>query len=109
VLVSSTHTTRAGTLGLWGRWPNGHNAGYLQKVRKACVDAVARRIATLGGTLRIGTADVNRQAELIGDSRLPKVIDSQLTAIQAKSDKGRPSSRGQHACIRKSSARRTSS
>lgn len=91
VLVSSTHT-HAGpdTLGLWG--PVGRTGvmpGYPEQVRTACVDAVrqahhdARR-----GTLRIGTADVNRQVELIGDSRLPKVIDSQLTAIQAKSDTG---------------------
>ncbi len=91
VLVSSTHT-HAGpdTLGLWGPvGRTGVSPGYLEKVRTACVDAVrqAHRDARRG-TLRIGTADVNRQTELIGDSRLPKVIDSQLTAIQAKSDKG---------------------
>ncbi len=91
VLISSTHT-HAGpdTLGLWG--PVGRTGvmpGYLQKVRAACVDAVrqAHRDARRG-TLRIGTADVNKQVELIGDSRLPKVIDSQLTVIQGKSEKG---------------------
>jgi hypothetical protein len=91
VLISSTHT-HAGpdTLGLWG--PVGRTGvmpGYLQRVRTACVDAVRQAHRdTRRGTLRIGTADVNRQVELIGDSRLPKVIDSQLTVIQAKSDKG---------------------
>lgn len=91
VLVSSTHT-HAGpdTLGLWGPvGRTGITPGYLDKVRTACVDAVrqAHRDARRG-TLRIGTADVNRPAELIGDSRLPKVIDSQLTVIQATNDSG---------------------
>lgn len=91
VLVSSTHT-HAGpdTLGLWGPvGRTGITPGYLDEVRTACVDAVRRAHRNARrGTLRIGTADVNRLAELIGDSRLPKVIDSQLTVIQATNDGG---------------------
>ncbi|MGQ9649826.1 MAG: neutral/alkaline non-lysosomal ceramidase N-terminal domain-containing protein [Phycisphaerae bacterium] len=91
VLVSSTHT-HAGpdTLGLWGPvGRTGITPGYLDRVRRACFDAVrqAHRDARRG-RLRIGTADVNRPAELIGDLRLPKVIDSQLTVIQATNDTG---------------------
>jgi len=91
VLVSSTHT-HAGpdTIGIWG--PVGRTGlipGYLARVRAACVEAVqtAHRKAKRA-TLRIATIDANAQATLIGDSRLPKVIDSNITVIQAKPKRG---------------------
>ncbi len=87
ILVSSTHT-HAGpdTLGIWGPFGRtGVTPGYLKQVRAGCVDAVHRAHQTARpGTLRIATADVNRVAELIGDSRKPIVIDSKLTVIQAR-------------------------
>lgn len=92
VLVSSTHT-HAGpdTLGLWGSTGRtGITPGYLQQVRAACVEAIRQAHGQARpGSLRIATADVNKYAELIGDSRQPGVIDSQMTVVQAASDAGK--------------------
>ncbi len=92
VLVSATHT-HAGpdTIGIWGPFGRtGLIPGHLAKVRAACVEAVqtAHKKAKRA-TLRIATADANAQATLIGDSRLPKVIDSKITVIQATPKRGR--------------------
>jgi hypothetical protein len=92
ILVSSTHT-HAGpdTLGIWGPvGRSGITPGYLKKVRASCVEAIRRAHRTARpGTLRIATADVNKTAELIGDSRRPIVIDSKLTVIQARDETGK--------------------
>jgi len=92
VLVCSTHTHAApDTLGLWGPiGRTGISPGYLERVRRACVDAVRQAHASArSAQLVIATADVNRSGELIGDSRLPKVIDSTMTIIQAREPSGR--------------------
>jgi hypothetical protein len=92
VLVSSTHT-HAGpdTIGIWG--PLGRTGlipGYLERVRGACVQAIREaHDSARPARLRIATADANKTAQLIGDSRLPRVIDSNLTIIQAKDEAGR--------------------
>ncbi len=92
VLVSSTHT-HAGpdTIGIWGPFgQTGITPGFLKQVRTGCVEAIRRaHQAARPATLRIATADVNAKAELVGDSRLPKVIDSRLTVIQATGTDGR--------------------
>lgn len=92
VLVCSTHT-HAGpdTLGLWGPiGRTGISPGYLERVRAACVESVRQAHASARpAQLVIATTDVNRSGELIGDSRLPKVIDSMMTVIQARESSGR--------------------
>ncbi|HOW69497.1 MAG TPA: neutral/alkaline non-lysosomal ceramidase N-terminal domain-containing protein [Phycisphaerae bacterium] len=92
VLVSSTHT-HAGpdTVGLWGPiGRTGVNAEHLKQVRAACVEVTRHAHAAMRpATLRIAHADVNEMAQLIGDSRQPIVIDSQLTVVQAKDETGR--------------------
>lgn len=92
VLIGCTHT-HAGpdSMGLWGTaTQSGVMPGYLDKVRAACIEAVRQAHRQREpAALRIATADVNAFAELIGDSRLPVVIDSKLTAIQATGAAGK--------------------
>ena len=92
VLVSSTHT-HAGpdTVGLWGPvGRTGVSAEHLKQVRTACVKAVREAHATMRpATVRIAHADANEKVQLIGDSRQPIVIDSQLTILQAKDEAGK--------------------
>ncbi len=92
VLVSSTHT-HAGpdSMGIWGPFGRtGIAPGFLERVRAGCVEAVRKAHRGMKrATLRIATADANERVTLIGDSRLPKAIDSKITIIQAKPGRGR--------------------
>lgn len=91
VLVSSTHT-HAGpdTLGLWGPvGRTGVNPDYLKQIRAACVRTIQDAHAAMRpATLHIAHADANEKTPLIGDSRQPIVIDSQLTVVQARDEAG---------------------
>ncbi len=86
VLVSTTHT-HAGpdSVGIWGPiGRTGITPGFLKKVRTSCVEAIRKaHAAAKPARLRIATADANQRAKLIKDSRLPVVIDSNMTVIQA--------------------------
>ncbi len=92
ILVSSTHT-HAGpdTVGIWG--PLGRTGvipGHIGTIRKAVVEAIKEAHDTArDATVKIATFDANKTVTLIGDSRLPKVLDSKVTVVQAKDAAGK--------------------
>jgi hypothetical protein len=92
ILVSSTHT-HAGpdTVGIWG--PIGRTGiipGHLKMIREKAVEAIRKaHESAKTAKLRIAQFDANETVQLIGDSRLPKVIDSRVTVIQAKEAGGK--------------------
>ncbi len=91
VLISSTHThASTDTVGIWGPYvKTGIQPGYLERVRKACIDAVSHACKSAKkAKLVIAQIDVNSFGHFIGDSRTPKVLDTTMTVIQARPLRG---------------------
>jgi hypothetical protein len=90
LVVSSTHDHEGpDTMGLWGRsrFSSGVDPAYLDRVRRAVVDAAADALSRLEPA-RLVLA-MTHTPGLIVDSRLPVVIDDTLVALQAIGAGGR--------------------
>jgi hypothetical protein len=89
LVVTSTHNHEGpDTMGLWGkgRFSSGVDARYLERVRGEVVEAAAEALSRLEpARLVFGKT---RTEGLVEDSRLPRVIDHTLVAIQAVSPSG---------------------
>jgi hypothetical protein len=89
LVVASTHDHEGpDTLGLWGkgRFSSGVDPKYLDRVRGAIVEAAAEALSRMKpGRLLLART---RTPGLIEDSRLPRVIDDTLVAMQAVAEDG---------------------
>jgi len=88
--VTSTHNHEGpDTMGLWGpgRFTSGVDPGYLDRVRRAIVEAAAEALGRLEPA-RLVVAKT-RTPGLIIDGRLPEVIDDELVVLQAVTSDGR--------------------
>lgn len=89
LVVASTHNHEGpDTMGLWGkgRFSSGVDPAYLERVRKAIVEAAADALGRLKpARLVLGMA---RTPGLIEDGRLPKVVDDTLVAMLAIGEDG---------------------
>jgi len=89
LIVSSTHNHEGpDSMGLWGRgrFSSGVDPRYLDRVRRAIVDAGAEALSRLKPA-RLVLAKT-RTPGLIEDGRLPRVIDDTLVAMQVTSEDG---------------------
>jgi hypothetical protein len=89
LVVSSTHNHEGpDSMGLWGRgrFSSGVDPRYLDRVRRAIVDAGAEALSRLKPA-RLVLAKT-RTPGLIEDGRLPRVIDDTLVAMQVISEDG---------------------
>jgi hypothetical protein len=89
LVVSSTHNHEGpDTMGLWGsgRFSSGVDPQYLERVRRAIVEAGAEALSRLKPA-RLVLAKT-RTPGLIEDGRLPRVIDDTLVAMQVSSEDG---------------------
>jgi hypothetical protein len=89
LIVSSTHNHEGpDSMGLWGRgrFSSGVDPRYLDRVRRAIVDAGAEALSRLKPA-RLVLAKT-RTPGLISDGRLPRVIDDTLVAMQVTSEDG---------------------
>jgi hypothetical protein len=90
LVVASTHDHEGpDTMGLWGkgRFSSGVDPDYLERVRRTVVDVAAEALSRLRpARLVLGQA---KTPGLIEDSRLPRVIDDTLVALQAIGEDGK--------------------
>jgi hypothetical protein len=89
LIVASTHDHQGpDTQGLWGkgRFSSGVDAAYVERVRRAIVEAAREALGRLvPGRLVLGRT---RTPGLIEDGRLPRVIDDTLVALQVVGEDG---------------------
>jgi hypothetical protein len=89
LIVASTHDHQGpDTQGLWGkgRFSSGVDSAYMERVRRAIVEAAREALGRLvPGRLVLGRT---RTPGLIEDGRLPRVIDDTLVALQAIGEDG---------------------
>jgi hypothetical protein len=84
LVVASTHVHEGpDTMGLWGpsRFTSGVDPEYLDRVRRAVADAAAEALSRLQPARLVVAAA--RTPGLVEDSRLPRVIDDTIVALQA--------------------------
>jgi hypothetical protein len=89
LIVASTHDHEGpDTMGLWGRgsFSSGVDPSYLERVRRAIVEAAADALGRLKPA-RLVLAKI-RTSGLIEDGRLPRVIDDTLVAMRVVGEDG---------------------
>jgi len=91
VLVSSTHVHESkDTMGLWGESPaaTGFDPAYTDYLVKQAVEALKEaKAGQKKAKLKVAQTE---RPELVNDTRLPKVIDQNITSLQFVDDAGAP-------------------